>query len=206
MAKRSRAKEPKTLPGLEQSTVPGRVLINLSGEMAVAINAMAARRAMSKNSVAESLIRSALLNDPSSANAAQKREDVLRYSRVLIEALQDALDYDPNRQHNRSAPELRVSDDESFLKELRKIVAELRRLNDLLESKKRNVSATRKQVISLGQHFNKFLTNNSGAFGKAAGKDSWYLLVGGIGGLLYHGGVGKDLVDSIRAHLRLPKQ
>jgi hypothetical protein len=75
-----------------------------------------------------------------------------------------------------------------------------------LESKKRNVGAAQKEIISLAQHFNKFLTNFSGAFGKAAGKGSWYLLVGGIGGLLYDGGVGKDLVDSIWAHLHLPKR
>ncbi len=206
MAKRLRAKKTKTLPGLERSSVPGRITINLAGEMAKTINTMAARRAVSKNSVAESLIRSALLSDPSrNTNAAQKREDILRYSRILIEALQEALDYDPNRQHNRPAPELRISDDERFLQELRNIIVELKRLNDLLESKKRNVSTTRKEVASLGQHFDKFLTNYASAFGKAAGKGSWCLLVGGVGGLLYHAGVGKDLIDSIWGHLHLPK-
>jgi hypothetical protein len=203
MKKRRRAKALKTLPGLERSTVPGRITINLSGEIARAVNAMAERRATSKNSIAESFIREGLLNSSNRSNAVKAKEDVLRYSRVLIEALQDALDYNPNRHHNRPPPDLRVSDDENFLEELRSLIAELKRLNDLLEIKKKSVPATRKEVNSLGQHFDRFLSNYAAAFGKAAGKGTGYLLVAGISSLLYHAGIGKDLIDSIWRHIQL---
>jgi hypothetical protein len=80
---------------------------------------------------------------------------VLRYSRVLIEALQDALDYHPNRHHNRPAPDLRISDDQQFIEELRSLVRELKRLNDLLEANKPRVAAARKEVSLLGKHFDR---------------------------------------------------
>lgn len=204
MAKRQRAKEPKALPGLEESTVPGRITINLSGEVAKAVTAMAARRATSKNGIAETLIREGLLNSGRS-NALKAKSNVLRYSRVLIEALQEALDHDSNRHHNRSPPDLRISDDERFLDELRALIAELKRLNDLLEIKKKSVPAARKEVSALGRHFDRFLNSYANAFGKATGKGSGYLLIAGIGGLLYHAGVDKDLIDSIWRHIPLQK-
>ena len=203
MAKSRPPKKAKAIPGLERSTVPGRITINLSGEMAQALNAMAARREVSKNSLAETLIRDGFLSQSiGRTHAAKAKEGVLRYSRVLIEALQDALDYDPNRHHNQSPPDLRVSDDERFLEELRSLVAELKKLNALLEAKRRPISATQQEIGSLGRHFDKFLTNYASAFGKAAGKGSWYLLVAGVGGLLYHAGISKDLIDSIWNHVR----
>jgi len=58
---------------------------------------------------------------------------------------------------------------------------------------------------ALGFEALKFMTNYASGFGKAAGKGSWYLLVGGVGALLYHAGVGKDLIDSIWGHMHLPK-
>lgn len=90
MKKRRQAKKPNALPGLEHSTVPGRITINLSGEIAKAVNAVAERRATSKNSIAESFIREGLLNSSSRSNAVKAKEDVLRYSRVLLEALQSS--------------------------------------------------------------------------------------------------------------------
>jgi hypothetical protein len=96
-----------------------------------------------------------------------------------------------------------VSDDGRFLEELRSLVAELRRLNDLLEVKKKSVRATQKEVGALGRHFDKFLSSYANAFAKAAGKGTGYLLIAGIGGLLYHAGMDKDLIDSIWKHLPL---
>ncbi|MFB6451398.1 hypothetical protein [Bradyrhizobium tunisiense] len=203
MAKRPQRRKSEDLPGLEGSTVPGRITLNFSGEMAKTINAMAAKQAVSKNSVAESLIRKSILDGGVNRVAARtSRQAILRYTRVLIEALEDAENYEPGRHNNRAAPELRVSDDERFLDELRELTAELKRLNDILERKSKRVSAVRPEVTSLGRHFDKFLTNYAAAFGRSAGRGSWYLLIGSIAGLLHHAGVDKGLIESIWRHLR----
>ena len=45
----------------------------------------------------------------------RNRKEVLRYSRLLIDVLQEALDYDPQRQHNLPRPDLRINDDPAYL-------------------------------------------------------------------------------------------
>lgn len=204
MAKRPQTRKSKDLPGLEGSTVPGRVTLNFSGETAKTINSIAAKKGASKNSVAESLIRKALLDGGiDRAAAATDRQAIVRYSQVLIEALEDAERYDPDgRDHNRAAPELRISEDARFLDELRALTAELRRLNAILERKGKRVGTVRPEVASLGRRFDRFLTSYAAAFGRSAGRGTWYLLVGGIAALLHHAGVDKELVESIWRHLR----
>lgn len=202
MAAKRTVPRKKHLPGLEGSTVPGRITLNFSGELAEMINAMAGRQSVSKNSVAETLIRKAIL-DRGIEKAATRtsRQAVLRYARILIEALEEAETYDPSRLHNQTAPDLRVADDERFLHELRELTIELKRLNDVLEKSGRPGAATRKEASSLGKHFDRFFSSYAAAFGRSAGRGTWCLLIGGVAGLLHHAGVDKDIIEAIWRHL-----
>jgi hypothetical protein len=122
------------------------------------------------------------------------------YSRVLIETFQEVLDYDSARHHNRPAPTLRLENPE-YLAFVRELVAELKQLNSLLIKSNRSSLATSATLVALSKHFNKFLSSYAGAMGKVAAG----LTGGAIVGLLYHTGAGKDVIDAIWGHLKLPK-
>jgi hypothetical protein len=125
---------------------------------------------------------------------------VLSYSRMIIGALEETLTYNPGPHNNNPPPGLWI-DDSNYIEELRNLVSELRRLNDLLESRKKP-AGVQKTVASFGNHAERFLKNYSASFGKMAGKGSWYLLVGTIGALLYHAGAGQGLGDSILSQIK----
>ncbi|MDA9476741.1 hypothetical protein XI03_19935 [Bradyrhizobium sp. CCBAU 65884] len=166
------------------------------------INAMAGRQSVSKNSVAEALIRKAILDRGIEKAAARtSQQAVLRYARLLIEALEEAESYDPSRHHNHDAPDLRIADDDRFLHELRALTVELKRLNDILGKSRRPGAATRKEASSLGKHFDRFFSSYAAAFGRSAGRGTWCLLVGGVAGLLHHAGVDKHIIEAIWRHL-----
>jgi hypothetical protein len=57
----------------------------------------------------------------------RSRPQVVQYSRILIAALEEVVDYSPARHHNQRPPDLRI-DDEGYLTEIRNLVAELRTL------------------------------------------------------------------------------
>jgi hypothetical protein len=73
----------------------------------------------------------------SATNATQRlvirnRQHVVATSTLIISALQEALDYDPVRHHNQPPPALRI-EDPHYLKDIRALIVELKRLNELLE-------------------------------------------------------------------------
>jgi hypothetical protein len=70
------------------------------------------------------------------ALTAKDRRYVTKLSKAIIEALQKAVDYDPIRNHNQPPPPLRL-DDDKYLKELKALIAEMKRLNDLLAKRVR---------------------------------------------------------------------
>ncbi len=181
-----------------QSTVPGRITINLSGTTAKMIERLARQQRRSKNQIVESLIGQTTENNTARAPAVvRNKQQILYYSHILIEALQEALNYDPLRDHNQASPELRI-EDRTYLEELRSLVTELQRLNDLLAH--RNVSQQNSQVINLGKHFDKFLESYASALGKAAAG----LTAAAVAGLLYQAGVGDDLINHIWHHVKIP--
>lgn len=126
----------------------------------------------------------------------RSKQQVIRYSKIIIVALQEALDFDPLLRHNQPPPELRI-EDPNYLEAIRSLVAELRRLNDLLESKPLKNRETSQAVVHLSKHFNKFLSSYAGAIGKGSG----YLTVGVMASLLYHAGIGVDGVAKILSHV-----
>jgi hypothetical protein len=154
------------------------------------------------------IVIEALKTDPPPTKAERKSADRNRpkdprqsiyYSQVLIEAFQEVLDYDPVRNHNRPVPPLRLEDPE-YLNFVRELVAELRRLNSILEKGKGRLPA-KGTVAALSKHFDKFLSSYAGALGKVAAG----LTGSAIVALLYQIGVGKEILDGIWRHLKLPK-
>jgi hypothetical protein len=123
----------------------------------------------------------------------------LQYSKIVITALEEALDYDPLRQHNQPPPDLRL-DDPNYLIEIRSLVAELRRLNELLEKKKSGPSVSR-STGRLAKHFDKFF----GSYASALGKGAAGLTIGAAAALLYQAGVGSGVIDDILRHAKLSK-
>jgi transposase-like protein len=128
--------------------------------------------------------------------AVRNRSQVIAYSRLIISALDPAISYDSRRQHNEPVPEL-WSEDREYISELRKLVSELRRLNELLASSSAQQVETLEAITGLTKHAKIFFQNYTSAFGKAAGKGSWYLLVGSVAALLYQVGAGHEIVKEI---------
>jgi hypothetical protein len=112
------------------------------------------------------------------------------YSESLIFALQDALDFDPVRHHNQPPPNLRL-DNAKYLEELRELVSELRRLNDILETG--GVKKASKVATKIGKHFDKFFENYAATLGKSTAG----LTIAGVTALLYNLGVGSELINTI---------
>jgi hypothetical protein len=185
----------KPLVGLEQSSVPGRITINLSGEIAQQINNLASTQGSSKNSLVLSILEKSFEAAPTNP-AIQNREVLLRYSRIIIDALQEAHDYDTLRQHNQPPPDLWI-DDETYLQELKNLIAELKRLNDLLERPRPSARETKRAVSGLSKHFDTFLSN----YAKGLGAGAAGLTIGAMAALLYQAGAGKDIIDAIWGHI-----
>jgi metal-responsive CopG/Arc/MetJ family transcriptional regulator len=188
----------RPLPGRESSTVPGRITVNLSGALAQKINDLATSQGISKNGVVSALVERAFSPVPaSSPPAIQNREQVLRYSHAIIDALQEALDYDATRHHNQAPPSLRL-DDSAYLEEIRRLVAELQRLNDLLEKSRPNVRETERAVSGLSKHFNTFLES----YAKTLGVGAAGLTIAAMAALLYQAGVSQEVIDIIWGHVK----
>jgi hypothetical protein len=128
----------------------------------------------------------------------RNRLQLVKYSKILIAALQEVLEYDPARHHNQPRPDLRI-DDADYLQEIRSLVAELRTLNAFLETSRRPPKPTSRAVLQLAAHFDRFLQSYAKSLGKGAG----YLTIGVIASLLYQAGIGNDLVAKILSHARL---
>jgi hypothetical protein len=62
--------------------------------------------------------------------------------------LEEVVDYSPARHHNQRPPDLRI-DDEGYLTEIRNLVAELRTLNALLETTRREPKEASDAVVNL---------------------------------------------------------
>ena len=127
------------------------------------------------------------------------RSQVIQYSKILITALEEVIEYDPTRHHNRQPPDLRI-DDPDYLAEIRNLVAELRTLNSILQSTQRQPRKATRAIWNLSKHLDGFLNNYAKSLGKGAG----YLTIGVIASLLYQAGLGQDVITNIFSHAKLP--
>jgi hypothetical protein len=125
-------------------------------------------------------------------SAIINRVEVIRQTKALIIVLEEALDYDPVRGHNQQPPAL-WSADPSYLKDVKALVAELQRLNSLLEAKRPRQKEAKRAVIDLTQHLDTFLKNYAAWFGRGAAA----LTVSSIAGLLHYAGLDPTAVWSI---------
>jgi hypothetical protein len=128
------------------------------------------------------------------------KAEVLRYSRIIIAALEEALQYDPRRHHNQPPSSLRI-DNADYFEDVRLLVKELKELNALLRDRPLHSPKPRSSIQKLSKHLDKFLSSYASALGKGAAA----LTIGSIGALLLNAGVGKDILDTIWGHLKLPK-
>ena len=128
------------------------------------------------------------------------KAEAIRFARVLIDAFQDVLDYDPNKHHNQGPPALWLSEP-SYHQEIHKLVAELKRLTKRLERKTPSAKPPKEPIFRFAKHLDTFLDSYAGAFGKTAAA----LTIAAAGGLLYHLGLGKEIIDNIWSHLKLAK-
>ena len=123
--------------------------------------------------------------------AITNRARVIQHTKILIIALQEALDYDPVRGHNRRPPAL-WCDDPLYLNDVDALVVELRRLNSLLEAQRPRKKEAERAVIDLARHFDKFLHAYASWFGKGTA----LLTVVVIANLLQHAGLDPTAVCS----------
>jgi hypothetical protein len=129
----------------------------------------------------------------------KSRSQVIQYSRILIGALEEIVEYDPARHHNQPPPELRI-EDKDYLREIHSLIAELRALNSLLEATRRRPKKASGAVVNLAHHFDTFLS----CYAKSLAKGAGWLTIGVIASLLYQVGIGQDLIGSILSHAKPP--
>jgi hypothetical protein len=122
----------------------------LTGATAQKIEKLAAKQGISMNRAVQSFV-----DGSSSPSVIRNRKHVVQYSRILISALEEVLEYDGIRQHNQPPPALRVEDPE-YLDEIRQLVAELKRLNDILEKRKIDTARAKKQGFRVSKYLDKF--------------------------------------------------
>jgi hypothetical protein len=116
-------------------------------------------------------------------------KQVLFHSELLIHAFQEALDYDPGRHHNHPPPALRLEDKE-YLDELRRLVSELKQLNQFLSQLK---TSKKRAPTTAQKHLNTFLNKYAGTLGTGAG----IMSLGVIATLIYQLGAGEVVFDHL---------
>jgi hypothetical protein len=130
---------------------------------------------------------------PSVAALNGNRREIMRYAGSLITALQEALDYDPLRNHNQQPPPL-YSDDPNYLKHIAELTSELKRLNSLLESTTKG-QARKKSADATADYLSLFLKN----FIPAAAKSSGHAIGPGAAALAV--GLTYALLSAMGVHL-----
>ena len=130
----------------------------------------------------------------------RNRAQVVNYSRLILTALEEVLDYNPAKHHNLPPPDLRL-DNAEYLLELREIASLLRQLISLLSEKRPSTRKTSESVGILASYADAFLKNYIPVVGKGAG----YLTVAAFGGLLYQAGLANEAVDELLKLARFAK-
>jgi len=168
------------------------------------LEALAEQSGQSKAELLRGLIEDVVDPDgpaPIRRDIITRKTQVIFFSKLFITALEEAVDYDPKRHHNAPPPALRL-DDEDYLKEVRTLIAELKRLNENLEiaakadtkPKPKRTPAPRKAVekssVQVSKHVNTFLNKYASALGTGAP----VLTIGTAGALLHQLGVPFDLI------------
>jgi len=122
-------------------------------------------------------------NKPPTASTLRitNRREAILTSRLLVAAFQEAIDYRPERQHNRQPPALWIGDAQ-YLLDISEIVAELHNIVELLEASR---PVKRAPVRKTAKRFGKFFDSYQSTLGHGAAA----LTVAGIGAWMFHFGL-----------------
>jgi hypothetical protein len=188
-----------------------RSSILLNEESLVRVQQLAKQSETTISSIIDQALKVySLPNTRARAGAAQRREtpeailisnraEIIRYSRAIIVALEETLQFDSTRHHNLPPPALRL-DDPTYLAEIRSLTNELHQLNGLLEKPtKKTPRVVKQQAGRFGKHLDKFLNNYATSLGKGAAA----LTIATAVGLLCKVGISQEIIDAIWAHARL---
>ncbi|MGY4428961.1 putative DNA-binding protein [Bradyrhizobium sp. F1.13.1] len=106
----------------------------------------------------------------------RNRKQTMFQIAIILDALQQAIDYDPKLHHNQPPPPLRIENSD-YLTELRNLVEQLRHLNETLSATKLSRSGApvangrdvTKPAIDTRKAISKFVNNYAGTLGKSWG-------------------------------------
>lgn len=119
-------------------------------------------------------------------------KQVMFHSNLLIRTFEEALEYDTQRHHNQPPPPLRLEDNE-YLEELPRLVAELKQMNSFLANLSASKTTKDSPPTLLGKHLDIFLKKYSATLGYGAG----VMTLGLIATLLYQLGAGEAVFDHV---------
>jgi hypothetical protein len=124
--------------------------------------------------------------------SAKTRAEIIGYTRIIVTALDEVLDYERVKRRNAPPPILWI-DDREYIKDVNALISEINRLNKLLEEGKR---VPKKHQINLVHHANRFLDT----YVKYLAAGSAALTVGAFATVLSH--LGLDPTHVITKALR----
>jgi hypothetical protein len=185
-----------------------RVTTNLSPELMGKLNDLAAAQGTNKSALAREALAAYIERRDSASVRTKKGRVVVKsvpqaifYSRLVITAIDEALDYDPARHHNQPPPDLWF-DDRAYLDDIRNLVTELRRLNDNLLAIRSMAalsgpvtaqSEIEKSSDAAKKRLNLFLDK----YTESVAKGSGWLTIGTIVALLVQLGVSESVLEKI---------
>jgi hypothetical protein len=130
----------------------------------------------------------------------RNRPQALLHVRVLIDAFEEVDQFEPLRLGNRPPPALWL-DRADYLRDVKFLLAELRQLRELLQDGQTKGTAAKKTIGLVASATTKFIEGYADALGKGAAA----LTIGAAGALLFHVGLGTDVLASLWDRLRIGK-
>jgi len=125
-------------------------------------------------------------------------EEVHRLSKVLTDAFEEGLDYDPKRKHNQRVPALWV-DDPTYRADVQALLIELRQLNSELINKRGQRPG--RSAIVLAPHINKFLAS----YATTLGHGTAALTIATMARLLSAAGLTGDYIQQVWSHIKFSR-
>jgi len=190
-----------------------RVTTNLDPEIKEALDRIAIVQRRTKSEVVRDAIEKLVVEaqekpvTPTNDRVViQSPQEIIIYSTLIISALEEALEYKVQRHHNHPPPALLI-DDQDYLDDIRRLVAELKRLNENLElaakepkatKPKRPPRAVQKSAVDVKKHLNTFLDKYAQSLGKGAAA----LTIGTASALLIRFGVPPETFSAIVKNLK----
>jgi hypothetical protein len=130
----------------------------------------------------------------------RNRAQALLHVRVLVDALEEVDQFDPLRLGNRPPPALWL-DRADYLRDVKSLLAELRQLGELLQDGQTKGTAAKKTIGLVASATTKFIDGYADALGKGVAA----LTIGAAGALLFHVGLGADVLAPLWDRLKIGK-